>query len=52
VLESEPVHVDEDAVEYDRMVRRHAWLLNRLHKSGLCMARVDGFRGLDFVVTA
>lgn len=28
-LESAPVHVDEDAVEYDAMVRRYAWLLNR-----------------------
>ena len=29
VLESCPVHVSDEAVEYDRMVRRHAWLLNR-----------------------
>jgi ubiquinone/menaquinone biosynthesis C-methylase UbiE len=28
-LESAPVHVDEDAAEYDSMVRRYAWLLNR-----------------------
>jgi ubiquinone/menaquinone biosynthesis C-methylase UbiE len=29
IFESAPIHVDEDAVEYDAMVHRHAWLLNR-----------------------
>lgn len=28
VLESSLVHVDEEAAEYDAMVRRHGWLLN------------------------
>jgi ubiquinone/menaquinone biosynthesis C-methylase UbiE len=28
-LESAPVHLDEDAAEYGRMIDRHAWLLNR-----------------------
>lgn len=45
VMESAPIHVDEDAAEYDAMVMRHAWLLNRpfvdmLGKLGLERGRV------------
>jgi ubiquinone/menaquinone biosynthesis C-methylase UbiE len=29
ILESSPVHLAEEAVEYDVMIQRHAWLLNR-----------------------
>ncbi|MFH1023162.1 MAG: class I SAM-dependent methyltransferase [Planctomycetota bacterium] len=29
ILESRPVHLSEEAVEYDAMVRRYLWLLNR-----------------------
>ncbi len=47
VLESSPVHVDEDAVEYDRMVRRHAWLLNRPFVNMVAGLRLETGRVLD-----
>ena len=45
VQESSPIHVDEDAVEYEAMVGRHAWLLNwpfvaMISKLGLRRGRV------------
>jgi ubiquinone/menaquinone biosynthesis C-methylase UbiE len=47
VLESSPVHVDEDAVEYDRMIRRHAWLLNRPFVNMVAEVGLDHGRVLD-----
>ncbi len=29
-LESSPVHIDEETIEYDLMIRRHDWLLKRI----------------------
>lgn len=45
VLESNTVHVATEAAEYDAMIHRHAWLLNRpfvklLARLGLARARV------------
>jgi ubiquinone/menaquinone biosynthesis C-methylase UbiE len=45
ILESSPVHVTDEAAQYDQMVRKYAWLLNRpfvnmLGKIGLEHARV------------
>ncbi len=45
VQESSPIHVDEDATEYEAMVGRHAWLLNwpfveMLSRMGLRRGRV------------
>ncbi len=47
VLESSPVHLDEDAAEYDAMVRRHARLLNRPFVDMLARIGLERGRVLD-----
>ena len=47
ILESCPVHVSDEAVEYDRMVRRYAWLLNRPFVNMIAEVGLERGRVLD-----
>lgn len=47
VLEPEPVHEDREAVEYDAMIERFAWLLNRPFVAMLDRVKGERLRVLD-----
>ncbi len=47
MLESSPIHFQEEATAYDAMVRRHAWLLNRPFVKMLSASGLKRGRALD-----
>lgn len=47
ILESSAVHEDDEAVEYDQMIRRHAWLLNRPFVNMVAQLDLEHARVLD-----
>jgi SAM-dependent methyltransferase len=47
ILESSPIHAGEEATEYDAMIRRHGWLLNRPFVDMVSAIELERARVLD-----